>query len=159
MLYIVAMYLTECICLLLLSLQANYQQLRLYCSTQFQVINRNMTRYYAAPVRPIGRRTVASMQPRAPVPRFTGVGAPAPLGGRQPQPRQQPPNQQEQQAPPPPNVQGPPEGVDPGAKLARVRTLMELWNEWEHGHNGSKPARAYTEIERGLKCNKFKFSN
>jgi hypothetical protein len=158
LLYIVTLYLTECICLLL-SLQADMQQLRLYCSTQFQVINRNMTRYYAAPVRPIGRRTAAPMQPRAPVPRFTGVGAPPPIGQQPPAPQQPPRMQQQQQAPPvPPNAQGPPEGTDPTAKLARVRTLMELWNEWEHGHNGSKPARAYTEIERGLKCNKFKFS-
>lgn len=126
------------------------QQLRLYCSTQFQIINRNMCRYYAAPARPIGRRTAAA--PMAP--RFGGIGAPAlPL---QPLQRQQ---QQAPQAPAQPNQEVYDNArVDPDAKLGRPKSLLDLWHEWCHGLQGNKAARLFTPTEKGQNKVKFKFS-
>jgi len=170
-------------CLLLLSLQANHQQLRLYCSTQFQVINRNMSRYYAAPARPIGRRTRTPLQPRQ---RFTGVGVPripgtlygapaqptgagaATTGNRAHQPPPPPnggappaqPQGQQQQPPVDPQDYAPYDNpqVDPDAKLGRAKTLLDLWHEWCHGLQGNKAARLFTPVEKGQKKVKFKFS-
>ena len=50
--------------------------------------------------------------------------------------------------------------VDDPAVLGRCpKTLFVLWDEYVNGIGGSKPAKEFTRRERGLKRNKFKYSN
>lgn len=121
--------------------QVNLGDLRNYCSRNFGIINRNISRYYMTPVRPLG--------------------PPRPFGGGQPGQGNNDGVQQQQQqggnnqvAAQEPRLIN--EGfVDPRAKLGRPKTLLMLWHEFLHGLDGNKPAKDFTPTERGRQKHKY----
>ena len=133
-------------------LQGNFNQLRNYMSTPFNIVTRNQTRFHMAPVRPVNRPT----NHRVPLIRRNPNAAPP---RQQPQPQQRgnrQAHQQGQQQQPPPRPPPPPfqDYYDPTAKLGKAKSLLELWNEYLHGLRGNKPAKDFTAAERGrLKTN------
>ena len=125
-------------------------QLREYCSQQFSIINRNLTRYYLTPARPLGRRTVVRTAGNPPTVRVI-----QPQQQQQQQQQQQPQQQQQQQPPQPQQLIIPQEYVDPTAKLGKPRTLLMLWHECLYGLDGNKPASNFTHLERGRVKQKY----
>jgi hypothetical protein len=105
-------------------LEGNLNNLRNYVSNRFSIVDRNMTRYYISPVRPITRR-------RGPPPALPNVGT-APIPENEPE-----------------KPLTTTDFLDPRACLGKPRTLLELWHEWMHGLGSNKPAKDFTAYERG----------